>query len=374
MTTTQHPQPIPPEEPDAVIRVLVLDDSAFARKVLTHILNSSPFIEVVATAADGPSALKLIPEVQPDVILVDLIMPGMDGAEFIQQLMKKHPLPVVVCTCAEMDSDLARAALEAGAMEFVQKPTVHPSPKLYEIEQELIHKVRLVAAYPKEHFLRLIQNHQAVYSFHSSGQQTYLQGVVIGVSTGGPQALRFLIPALGPDFPLPIAIAIHMPEGFTGWFAESLSQLTSLEVVEADNNLPMQPGRVILAKAGWHLYLQRKGTQVVCRLDLEPADSLHRPSVDVLFSSAAQVYGPRLVAVVMTGIGTDGLEGARAVKRHGGLILTESEESCVVFGMPRAVQEAGLSDLVLPLQKLPEALHQLAQKSAPPLLPLNLST
>ena len=369
MTPDPYTQNIVPEEPNTVIRVFVLDDSAFARKALTHILNSSPFIEVVATAADGPSALKLIPKVQPDVVLVDLIMPGMDGAEFIQQLMKTHPLPVIVCTSAKIDSELARAALEAGAMEFVQKPTLHPSPKLYEIEQELIHKVRLVAAYPKEQFLRLIQTPRTSSLPSPTAEKTYLQAVVIGVSPGGPQALRFLIPALGPDFPLPIAIAIHMPEGFTAWFAESLSQLTPLEVVEADNDLPMQPRRVILAKAGWHLSLQPKGTRIVCRLDLEPATYPHRPAVDILFSSAAEVYAPRLVGVVMTGIGTDGLEGARAIKKHGGIVLTESKESCVVFGMPRAVQEAGLSDLAIPLQQLPETLRLLAQKTAPPLLP-----
>ncbi len=338
-----------------IIRVLIVDDSAFVRKVIRQILSKSPFIDVVGAARDGMEAMDLIDQLHPDVVTLDLNMPRGDGLMFLKAQMAKKPLPILVVSMASKDGEQVLEALEAGAVDVIQKPTGLASDRLLEITDELVAKVKMAAsarAHPPP-VAQVPDINEAVRG-PSAGK---IDIVVIGVSTGGPQALKFLIPRLPRDFPVPIAIVLHMPVGYTELFARGLNEVCDLEVVEAAEGQPARPGQVLLAPAGFHLNMVRKkGGEVVAHLDLQPLDTAHRPSVDVLFQSAAEVFGDRTLAIIMTGMGSDGTQGAAWVKARGGRVLAEAEESCVVYGMPRSVIEAGLCDQTIPLGKMAEAI------------------
>ena len=342
-----------------LIRVLVVDDSAFVRKVVSQMLSRSPFIEVVGIARDGKEALEMAAELKPDVITLDLIMPRMDGVEFLRAQMAIRPIPVVICSITHESGEMAIAAFDAGAVEFVQKPTALATDRVFEIAEELIAKVKTASS------IRLKQVPQMtaapalpVQPVSRNGLQTDI--IVLGISTGGPQALRQMIPTLPADFPVPIAIVLHMPIGYTELYAKRLNEASKLEVVEARSGDIVRPGTVLLAPAGKHLtFVRGPNGAVSARLDLRPFDTPHRPSVDVLFRSAAEVYGARTLALVMTGMGDDGLLGAGFVKAQGGRVVTEDESSCVVYGMPRTVSEAALSDRSVPLEQLPAALMEM---------------
>lgn len=323
----------------SLIRVLIVDDSAFARKVVRESLLTSPQIEVVAIARDGIDALEKIAEFEPDVITLDLVMPNLDGLGVLAALTPEQRSRVVVVSMADGESDIGISALGYGVFDLVHKPTALAVASLHDISEELVSKVLLAAAQPRN------QKREAEVLVPPTPPLPRRSDrvVLIGTSTGGPQALTRLLKALPADFPAPIAIVLHIPRGYTGPLAERLNHECAIEVLEAEEGLPLRPGRAILAKAGDHLSIAGSGDSLTVHLDAEPADSLHRPSVDVLFQSAARCLGKRALGVVLTGMGNDGLEGARALTDAGGQVLTESEASCVVYGMPRAVKEAGLS-------------------------------
>jgi two-component system chemotaxis response regulator CheB len=334
-----------------------VDDSAYVRKVMTQMLSRSPFIEVVGTARDGAEALELVEELNPDVVTLDLIMPEMDGVEFLKQQMARRPLPVVVVSIASESGGMALAALDAGAIDFVQKPTALATEKIFEISNEIIDKVKAAAGVSLAHLQRLPSAAPAVAL--PVAPQGLLDLVVIGISTGGPQALKYLIPQLPADFPAPVAIVLHMPVGYTALYADKLNEASNLRVVEAGQGQEVRPGTVFIAPAGRHLTLVRRADGVVVtHLDARPFDTPHRPSVDVLFQSAASLFRERLLGVVMTGMGSDGREGAAWIKSQGGLVYTEAAESCVVYGMPRSVAEANLSDRSIPLDQLAQAIME----------------
>lgn len=340
---------------NAVTRVLIVDDSAYVRKVIRQILSRSPFIEVVGSARNGLEALALVEELQPDVVTLDLNMPEMDGLEFLRHQMARRPLPVVVVSVASESGELALAALDAGAVDFVQKPTALATEKIYQVAEDLIQKVKAAAQ------AAYVPKFEVVPPAPSPRPSVRWRGgvdlVAIGVSTGGPQALKHLIPQLPPDLPVPVVIVLHMPVGFTAMYAQKLNEISQLQVVEAGEGELIRPGVVYLAPAGKHLILVSDGVGMVrTNLSLDPAELPHRPSVDVLFRSAAQIYQQRLLAVIMTGMGNDGLEGAAWVKAQGGLVFTEAEESCVIYGMPRVVVEANLSDRCVPLSHLAQSI------------------
>lgn len=340
---------------DQMIRVLVVDDSAYVRKVVKQMLLRSPFIEVVGTARNGHEALELTEQLDPDVVTLDLIMPELDGIGYLQEQMKRRPVPVLVVSIASESGELALKALDAGAIDFVQKPTALASERIFEISDELIQKVKIAAGVSVQ---RILDTAMAVPRPRFAPVRTgRVDAVVLGVSTGGPQALKTVIPQLPANFPVPIAIVMHMPVGYTELYAAKLNEMSALNVVEAREGDVMEPGIVLLAPAGRHLMLMRRadGT-VVAHLDARPFDTPHRPSVDVLFRSAAEVYRDRLLGVVMTGMGSDGLHGAAWIKAQGGLVFTEAEETCVVYGMPRSVVEANLSDRTVPLGLIAQAM------------------
>ena len=322
----------------APIRVLVVDDSAFARKVMREVLTRAG-MTVVGIAHDGIEALEKILELKPDVVTLDLVMPNLDGLGVLAALPSVDPPRVVVVSMAGEDSAMGIAALQAGAVGIVQKPTALALERLYELSSDLVAAVTIAAA-AKVPRLAPSPASAELATPRAPGQRSIL---VIGASTGGPQALTRLIKALPANLPVPVALVLHLPPGYTEPFAERLDHDSAVEVLEASSGLELQPGRVVVARGGIHLKLRRADGVVRCVLDPGPMDSPHRPSVDVLFESATQVYGSGVLAVVLTGMGDDGTRGARIIKAAGGQILTEAERSCVVYGMPRCVDEAGLS-------------------------------
>jgi two-component system, chemotaxis family, protein-glutamate methylesterase/glutaminase len=334
-----------------LIRVLVVDDSAFVRKVVREMLCRNPMIDVVGIARDGGEALELIEQVKPDVVTCDLIMPGMDGVAFVTEQMKRRPLPILILTATPEDGEKAIQAMDAGAVDIVQKPTARATSELFGMRDELVEKVKAAAQAPAAKLHPLLTRPSA-RRIKPPRHVEKTKIVVIGISTGGPQALRYLIPQFDADFPVPIAIVLHMPPGYTAMFAEKLNELSSLEVVEAKEGDLLRPGLVLIAPAGKHLLLRAQSDgQIKAQLSMTPVLS-HRPSADVLFQSAAECYGSGVLGVVMTGMADDGKKGAAWIKARGGTVLTEAEESCVIYGMPRAVVEAGLSDASAPLDQM----------------------
>jgi two-component system chemotaxis response regulator CheB len=348
------------------IRALVVDDSAFVRKVVSQMLARSPEIEVVGTARDGIDALEMVVRCKPDVVTLDLVMPRMNGVEFLREQANRQPVPVVICSIAHETGEMALDAFEAGAVDFVRKPTALATDRVYEIADELIAKViaasqaSLKPALPSAPLAAAALSPSRRAAGSVGDVETTAEIVVIGVSTGGPQALRHLIPSLPADFPVPVAIVLHMPVGYTKMYAERLNDISAVDVIEVEEGAPLRPGAVWLAPAGQHLTFVRDASGVVrAHLDLRPLDTQHRPSVDVLFRSAADVFGAGVLGVVMTGMGADGTAGAGEIKARGGRIITEAASSCVVYGMPRAVVEAELSDRSVPLNTLAEAIMEM---------------
>lgn len=342
---------------DGVLRVLVVDDSAYVRKVIRQMLSRSPFIEVVGAARDGKEALEMVEQLSPDVVTCDLIMPVLDGVGFVREQMSRRALPIVIVSIANDGSELALTALDAGAVDFVQKPTALATEKIFEVSDELIEKVKGAARVQMAQLQTNIARKPAASLTASAPRVGRIDLVVLGISTGGPQALKYMIPQLPADFPVPLVMVMHMPVGYTELYAQRLDEIAQLKVSEAREGDIVKPGVVLLAPAGRHLTLLRQDSgEVVTHLDARPFDAPHRPSVDVLFQSAAELYGSRTLGVVMTGMGADGKQGAAWVKSQGGLVFTEAKESCVVYGMPLSVVEAGLSDLVVPLERMAQSI------------------
>jgi|SRR5687768_7762857 len=343
---------------DRVLRVVVIDDSAYVRKVTREILSRSPFVEVVGTARDGREALDVVEELDPDVVTCDLIMPELDGVGFVREQMQRRPVPIIIMSVANETAEATLTALDAGAIDFVQKPTALASEKMFEVSSELIEKVKaagniVLNRIPPPQSTAIIEPPTTFSGSHS------VDVVVIGISTGGPQGLKRLIPQLPKGFPVPVLMVMHMPVGYTEMYAAKLNELSHLEVREAAQGDEVKAGSVFLAPAGRHLSVKRTADgKILTHLDAKPFSTLHKPSVDVLFQSAAEVYGKRVLGVVMTGMGSDGKHGSAWIKAQGGLIFTEAESSCVVYGMPCAVNEAGLSDKSVALEDMARAIGE----------------
>ena len=342
---------------DRVLRVLVVDDSAYVRKVIKQMLSRSPFIEVVGAARDGKEALEMVEQLQPDVVTCDLIMPVLDGVGFVREQMSRRPIPIVIVSIANDGSELALTALDAGAVDFVQKPTALATEKMFEINDELVEKVKAAAGVQMARLQTTLSREPAVGLTTGAPRAGLVDIVVLGISTGGPQALKYLIPQLPEDFPVPVVMVMHMPVGYTEMYAQKLNEISRLNISEAREGDAVKAGAVLLAPAGRHLTLNRLADgAIVTHLDARPFDSAHRPSVDVLFQSAAALFGSRTLGVVMTGMGSDGKQGAAWIKSQGGLVFTEAEQSCIVYGMPLSVVEAGLSDKSVPLERMAQTI------------------
>lgn len=340
----------------APIRALIVDDSAFVRKIVREILSSSPEMEVVGVARDGEEALELVEQLHPDVVTCDLTMPRLDGVGFVRKQMARRPLPILILTASPQDGDKVMEALSAGAVDLVQKPTALATDKLLGIREQLLEKVKAAARAP----LGNLGTRPAVPGLSTFSPHTLkVDLVVLGISTGGPQALRYLLPQFPANFPIPIAMVLHMPIGYTAVFAEKLNEISRLEVKEAEDGDVLRPGLALLAPAGRHLqFCRTEANVVVAQLSIQPIEKIHRPSADVLFQSAAELFHDRVLGVIMTGMGDDGKQGCAWIKAQGGTVFTEAESSCVIYGMPRSVVEAGLSDAAIPLTGMAEAILQ----------------
>jgi two-component system chemotaxis response regulator CheB len=340
------------------IRVLIVDDSAVVRQTLNEVLSSDPEIEVIATAGDPYVAAERIGEQVPDVITLDIEMPRMDGLTFLKKIMSQHPIPVVICSSlAEEGAQSTFKALEYGAVEIITKPRLGTRQFLEDSRAEICDAVKAAAASR----LRALRPSQTVEpkltadailspAVHAMVETTE-KVVVIGASTGGTEALKTLLESLPPDSP-GIVIVQHMPELFTRAFANRLDSLCQITVKEAETNDTVIRGRALIAPGNHHLLLKRSGARYFVEIKDGPLVCRHRPSVDVLFRSAARYAGQNAVGVILTGMGDDGARGMLEMKQAGAPTIAQDEASCVVFGMPKEAIKLGGVDKVLPLTKI----------------------
>ena len=351
------------------IRVLVVDDSALMRKLIPAILARESSIEVVGTAMDGAFALKKIEELKPDVVTLDLEMPRMDGMETLRLIMKRAPLPVILFSTHSKEGGYATLkALALGAVDFVAKPKDAAIGRLEEIADQLIAKIKVAKrAAGRKLPPAVVAEELPAPKKKSRGAQPPRRIIAIGISTGGPNALQYLLAQIPADFQSTIVIVQHMPEGFTEMFAKSLDEGSALEVHEARSGDLLLAGRVLICPGNRHIMVRRmpRGNMVV--LSDSPPVNGHRPSADVLFHSVAQEFGLLAVGVLMTGMGDDGAEGLGALKAAGGMTIAQSEDSCVVSGMPRTAILKGYANKIIPLDGLAAYLVQQygAEKSFP---------
>jgi two-component system, chemotaxis family, protein-glutamate methylesterase/glutaminase len=319
------------------IRVLVVDDSAFARKVLREALSQSPALEVVGIARDGLEALEKIAELAPDVVTLDLVMPNLDGLGVLRALPAEGGPRVVIVSISDAESALVIEALQRGATDLVHKPTALATDRLYELSSELVAKVIDAARARK---VRIAPPSGPVEIGPRAVSAVRL--IAIGTSTGGPQALTRLLTALPRELPCAVAVALHIPAGYTEALARRLDESCAVRVFEAWDGAAIPPGSVAIARGGSHLRVTEENGMMTAHVGQHPVTAPFCPSVNVLFESAAAL-GPAALGVVLTGMGDDGLVGARAMHAAGGRLLTEAESSAVVYGMPRVVREAGLA-------------------------------
>jgi two-component system chemotaxis response regulator CheB len=337
-------------------RVLVVDDSALMRKLIPQMFQADDSIEVVGTAMDGTFCLKKIEELKPNVVTLDLEMPGMNGIDTLKEIMRRQPLPVIVFSSHSTEgASVTLKALGLGAFDFVTKPkdaTAH----MAETSRELIAKVKAAAdSKLKPRMLPGVPPRPEKRDITPVGIPSKV--VAIGISTGGPQAMEFMLSQLPADFPGTIVVVQHMPEGFTEMFARRLNETSALRVKQAQSGDLLQPGRVLVCPGSRHLKVKRLPLGDIVVLSDEPRVNGHRPSADVLLRSVAEEFRGQAVGVLMTGMGDDGAEGLGAVKKAGGLTIAQSEESCVVYGMPKAAIERGYATRVVALDVMSATLQ-----------------
>jgi two-component system, chemotaxis family, protein-glutamate methylesterase/glutaminase len=343
------------------VRVLVVDDSALMRKLIPQMLAGDDSIEVVGTAMDGTFCLKKIEELKPNVVTLDLKMPAMDGIDTLKEIMRRHPVPVIVFSSHSTEgASVTMKALGLGAFDFVTKPK-DASAHMAETAKELIAKVKAAAECKLKPRMILGVPPKPQKAEASAAPPTRV--VAIGVSTGGPQALEYLLSQLPGDFPGAIAIVQHMPDGFTDMFARRLDELSALRVKEAQSGDLLQPGRVLICPGSRHMKVKRLPMGDIAVLSDEPRVNGHRPSVDVLLRSVAEEFRGQAIGVLMTGMGDDGAEGLGAIKKEGGMTIAQSEESCVVYGMPKAAIERGYAVRVVGLDILSSTLLSLCGRN-----------
>ena len=344
---------------DKKIKVLIVDDSAVVRQTLSDILSADPGIEVIGTAANPFIAADRIREEVPDVITLDIEMPGMDGLTFLQKIMTQHPIPVIICSSlAEEGAQSTLRALEYGAVEIVTKPRLGSKQFLQQSSAMICDAVKAAAearprAYAPQRIVEPKLTADAILARPTTGAmlETTEKVVVIGASTGGTEALRSVLEALPPDAP-GMVIVQHMPEAFTRAFANRLDTLCKISVKEAESNDTVLRGRALIAPGNHHTLLKRSGARYFVEIKDGPLVCRHRPSVDVLFRSAARYAGANAVAVLMTGMGDDGARGMLEMKESGAVTIAQDEATSVVFGMPKEAIKRGAVDTVLPLPSI----------------------
>jgi two-component system chemotaxis response regulator CheB len=334
-----------------MIKVLVVDDSRVLTKIVSRILESDPAIQVVGTAANGREAIEKVESLKPDVVTLDIEMPVMDGIEALKHIMATNPLPVIMLSTLTRDhADITMEALALGACDFITKD--FSNSLLADKQQELINKVKDVAKNRVRLLLRGLkpQERPVLSSPRTSVKREILS---IGASTGGPPALQYILSHLPKEFPVPVVVAQHMPRLFTQSFAERLDKISKVTVKEAEDREPLQAGVVLIAPGDSHLAVRKGRRQATVEL-VKDDKYIYRPSVDLLMGSTASAFESKSVGLILTGMGNDGLVGMTELKSRGGYIIAQNEETCVVYGMPKAVVNAHLADAVLPIERIPE--------------------
>lgn len=339
------------------IRVVVIDDSAVIRSMLTVMLNKADDIEVVGTAVDPFDAREKIKALNPDVITLDIEMPKMDGITFLTKIMSLRPMPVVmVSTLTQKGAEVTLKALELGAVDYVSKPTAHrPGEGMDSLQQELIDKVRVAASANISRMpVKASASPQAAtqYQSHLSDASRI---IAIGSSTGGVEALRDLLIPLPANLP-PIVITQHMPPRFTSALAERMDKQTKFTFTEAKHGIQLKPGNAYIAPGDKHMVVAQQGNMFICRLHDDEPVSGHKPSVDVLFESVAKAYGAHAIGVILTGMGRDGAKGLKLMRDEGATTIGQNKETCVVYGMPRAAMEEKAVQSELPLSQIGAAI------------------
>jgi two-component system chemotaxis response regulator CheB len=334
-----------------------VDDAAFVRRAIMMMFEQHPEIEVVEVAGDGATAVELAKKLRPDVITLDVQMPVLDGLSALERIMRECPTPVIMfSSLTGRGGEKTLKALDLGAVDFIDKGS---AGDIGGLARELTAKIQVAHRVDLEKLQAKSPRGGDRLSGEQPGKGRASEVVLIGTSTGGPPALQQVLSQIQATLPCPIVIVQHMPAGFTASLARRLDRHTPLTVREARHGERLAGGTVYLAPAGWHMRLRRNAGELQVRLDAEQAGHLHCPSVDALFESAAQVCGNRARAVVLTGMGKDGSVGARAIRNAGGRVLVEAEETAIVFGMPKAVLEAGGADEVAPLYQIAEAIGRM---------------
>jgi two-component system chemotaxis response regulator CheB len=362
---------------DKKIKILIVDDSALMRSIITRILGSDPGIEVVGTAMNGKFALTKMQSLNPDLLILDLEMPEMNGIEFLKEKNRmKNKLPVIILSAhAKKGAAITLEALSLGASDFVMKPSDQGEnietigKKLLEMIYGLTGRVQTAPVITQnkpetrnpstilsEEYSRKLDVKPLLKEIHTIQD---IQIVAIGISTGGPNALRDILPRFPADFPVPIVIVQHMPAGFTAEFASSLDKICQLRVKEAEDQDLVKPGRILIAQGNRHLKLVKKSLAVAVSLTDTDQVNGHRPSCDVLFESVAQIYGPNAIGCIMTGMGKDGAAEIGSILNKGGITLAQDQETSVVFGMPKVAIEKGNIQIVKPLTEIPDTILSL---------------
>lgn len=349
------------------IGVLIIDDSAFMRKSLSIMLESDPDIKVVGTARNGQEGLELVKSLKPDVATLDIEMPVMDGLTALKKIMAECPTSVIMVSSLTTEgAESTLKALELGAVDFIPKELSYVNINITKIKEDLISKVKEIVKQKliKERLNRLksiTQPGKPEVQRYSQNQIPSIgyKAVAIGISTGGPLSLQKIIPVLSDKIQIPIFIVQHMPPKFTKSLADRLNSMSKLNVKEAENGERVENGTVYIAPGGYHMTVTKNGfNSSHINISEEPGYTLHRPSVDVMMNSVINTYGKYTLGVIMTGMGKDGFEAIKNLKSLGGYSIAQDEQTCIVYGMPKAIVDAGLADNILPLEKIPETINK----------------
>ncbi|NLI30712.1 MAG: chemotaxis response regulator protein-glutamate methylesterase [Nitrospiraceae bacterium] len=342
-----------------MVRVLIVDDSAFMRSALSNMLSSDPEIQIAGSARDGLEAIEKVAQLKPDIVTMDVEMPRMDGISALKHIMANTPVPVIMVSSLTVEgAHITLEALEHGAVDFIPKNLSDLSLNILRLKEVLVDKIKQLArkGVPRRIVRPAARPATAPVAaapvLRTTGERR-VGLVAIGTSTGGPKALQEVLPSLPKEFPVPIVIAQHMPPNFTGPFAERLNQLCKLEVREAKEGDVLKPGLILIAPGGGHMRVARKrGIETTVTISEDRENFIYRPSVDALMASVAEFFPGRALGVILTGMGNDGMKGMIELKKTGGRIFAQNEESCVVYGMPKAVVDAGIADKVLSIEEI----------------------
>ncbi len=338
------------------IRVLIVEDSSLMRKIIADIIKSDPDLKVVAEANDGKDALKKISEFKPDVVILDINLPGISGLDVLSEIVeKKSTRAIMLSTYSRAGASAAIRALELGAVDFVTKPSGEVSLDLDKFKDDIIFKIKLTAEInPDKITYRGLTGSEGI----KNKALPLKKVVVIGASTGGPKAVLEIMQRISYSLPAAFLIVQHMPFGFTANFAERISWQSGIITKEAEDGDILAANKAFVAPGGSHMVLENYQGQIKIKIKQGKAVNFVKPSVDITMFSAVEIFGKNVIGVILTGMGKDGLEGTRMVKEKGGTVIVQDEKTSVVWGMPGAVYKAGLTDKILPLSEIAQAIYE----------------